>query len=138
MKYFQSIRKVLEGLGIYQPEPLQNHTPSLRTVLRLSCLTLFSILTFGFFISEAKTLLEFADCFYIFTTSIFLFSVILTLTMKSPKIFELMNNFEIEIERRKLMICIQNILLHSRKFLFRNEREFHIEAVIRKNTDKNR
>lgn len=76
---------------------------SLRTILCLACLALFAVLTVAFFALEAKTLMEFADSFYIFATSVFLFNVYLTLSLKSEKIFAMMSSCETEIERRKIM-----------------------------------
>lgn len=76
---------------------------SLRTILCLACLALFAILTLAFFALEANTLMEFADSFYIFDTSVFLFSVYLTFSLKSEKIFAMISSCETEIERRKLV-----------------------------------
>lgn len=139
MKFFQSIRKVFASVGIYKPQPLQKNPISVRSALRLLCLALFSSLTFAFFVYEAKTLLEFAESFYIFATSTFLFSILSTYILKTPKIFELLDSMEIEIEERKMIETKLKFSTECFKWFYRrNEGESGVKEILWQNQCKDR
>lgn len=114
MKFFQSLEKLLENMGVCQPQPFKEHSVSLQSFLRLACTGMFSALCLVSFAIESEKLQEYAEAFYVFSTSAFIFSIILTFVTEAPKIFELLKGCENFIEKRKTIVHFIVILISFR------------------------
>lgn len=105
MRFFQDIRNTFATEGIYEH---QMYSLSLKTVVILGHLGICSFCSLLYFIFMADNIRDFAESFYLFATCLFHFCVLLTLALKSGKIFELFEMFESEIERRKKFRSLTN------------------------------
>lgn len=142
MKFFQSLQNLLENMGVCQPQPFKEHSVSLQSFLRLACTGMFSTLCLVSFAIESEKLQEYAEAFYVFSTSTFIFSIILTFVTEAPKIFELMNGCENFIEKRKIIVHSLEKLIslrnHCNDLYCRKRKRFNFERIFRENQIKER
>lgn len=102
MKIFHSIEKPLSYLGICRPLQNQKNPFNWKVFSAGFTLWLISLSTTIFFFFEAKTFREYAYSSYSSVTSIAVAFNFTIFALKSPKMFELMDNFERTIEQSKL------------------------------------
>lgn len=101
MIIFKSIKHSFEALSLYPSQPNENRRYN-SINLAIQSIFFVSIITSGiFFFYEAKTLLEYSDSFYSFTTAIGTSVFFAVLVWKKSKIFALIGKYEATIEKRK-------------------------------------
>lgn len=117
MKIFQTLQKLL-AFTIIRAKPMNgrltaeenvqnssnNYPLGPKKLLPWLVLLAWFILSACYMFSEAKTMTQFSDCFYVLMTSMACICGAMILVWKRAKIFELFDNFENEIEKRKFFL----------------------------------
>lgn len=101
IQLFQSIQSYFRIFGFSKSQSDTTCSLNWRTLLAFFCYIQHFIAVFAFFVFEANTVLEYGTSFYGFITMIYTIFYILILTKRTPQIFQLIENFQEFIEKRK-------------------------------------
>lgn len=105
MKIFQSTQNALKMLGIYRAQTFhQSNRLNVKNLSVLMLFGLFFIATILYLIFDAKTFIEYSQSMYGFAVGLALLTLFITIIWKSPQIFQLIDNYENTIARRKYAI----------------------------------
>lgn len=100
MKFFKSLQKAFDTLGIYETKNSQ-HQWNWRNFVSLFSLVVYMIGAAAYFIIEAETFGEYADSFYgMFSLNFLIITGSLTIS-QTVLIYELIHDFEDVIEKRE-------------------------------------
>lgn len=108
MKIFQTFIINLRTAGIYWPQKYQTHPFNGKNIAILFNLGLFIVLAMVFILLEAETFSEYADSFYLIATTIFCEVMFVVTIWKTPKFFQLINDFETLIQKRESNARLKN------------------------------
>lgn len=97
----EAISPALAFIGIHPPDAHGNQPVSWRSCLLILGMGVYITLSVAFSVFETMTFLLFADWFWITTTAIIMIFTIATLSVKRKNLFDLIDNFEDIIEKRK-------------------------------------
>lgn len=101
MKVFQTIRRPLREVGIYQTQTIEESPFNWKNIFILLFLCQFIIFSMAYILFEAKNLREFIETFYILSTNLVLAFELFELTRK---IYKIITSFEGLIGTRKLLM----------------------------------
>lgn len=101
MKLFLSLRKIMSVVGFQPSSSIQTNLLNWKSLLAFVCILKFAILTIAALVFEAKHFEDYAECFYAITTGLLVISNFSKITFKTRKIFQLIDIFEITIQKRK-------------------------------------
>lgn len=100
MKYFNSIKRTFENIGIYRNQAFENQSINWKSATILLILAQNIVFAAIFLLFEAKTFGEYSESFYYIVTLIINFLIIGEFVRKTWKTNELITNFENTIQKR--------------------------------------
>lgn len=103
MKYFQYMRKPFNTLNIYSNTLGQVHGLDMKNYFFLIVSGLGSTSTVIFMVFQAETVNEFAEAFYAFSITLFVFFIFVNFFAKKKDIFNLMDEYESTVQQRKMI-----------------------------------
>lgn len=104
MKIFQLIQKTFEASGIRRAQAHKKHPFNKKNSTIYLFLIQFTISVHLFLIFQAETFREYADSFFMCMSTIFVFVCFMVTLWKQKNIFDLIDDFEDIIERRRMKI----------------------------------
>lgn len=104
MKIFQTTRKVLKQLGMFQLKAFERHKIEIRFWASFFGMLTLIISTTICLIAEARTFQEYSDCFFGFSSALVCFSLSTEIWWNAFDMFTLIERFEAEIEKRMYII----------------------------------
>lgn len=100
MKFFNSIRKSSEIVGIYHHQVFEKHSINLKNYVIMATLALNIILSGAFFLFEAQTFSEYSESFYGTSFFVLVFVFIEEFIRNNFATNELITNLENTIQKR--------------------------------------
>lgn len=108
MQIFTRIRSHFEFVGLKRSETDENKILNWRNMVVLYILFEYMVLAIKFLYTEAHTLMEYADSFQVSATSTVDFLIFGFMVMRIPELHDLMDDFQLIIQRRKLAAAINS------------------------------
>lgn len=121
MELYQSIRKYYFWIGINPPKLNQIYLYDLIKIFIFSSLTIAFVLVTGFFLFEAKSIVEYGLSFYISSSVLFVLLNLALTYFEMPNTLKLIERFEHFIELSKWAINLKftwSYIISTKKFVF--------------------
>lgn len=115
VQLFQAIQNYHQTLGICQPQPNASHPINWRMLVVFFCFAEQIASATVFFLTEAKTVLDYGCSFYTSISMVYCVYYFLILIQRTPQIFQLIEHFQEFIEQSE---CSMGDILFAICFLF--------------------